>query len=118
MSGPDSDYRRELLGQVPSTDGIPDYLRTTVDLLRAGFPAGIKIDSPDYFAVWSFLDHAEFTHRAIATALGFAFDLNYYQALSAYAVIDDDALRTSEITRVEDLLRPHGLDRWRAEIDG
>jgi hypothetical protein len=28
---------------------------------------------------------------------------------------DDDDLRRREIARIEELLRPHGLERWRSE---
>jgi hypothetical protein len=118
MARPNAHFRRELLKHVPSTGGVPDYLLSTVTMLRAAFPTGVGINSPDYRALWSFLDHEQFTHRAVATALDFAFDLGYVDVLNAYAVIDDEALRAREIARVEGLLRPHGLERWRAEGAG
>lgn len=56
-------FRRDLLNHTPSTGGVSDYLLSTVGMLKAAFPAGVVIDSPDYRAVWSFLDHQQFTHR-------------------------------------------------------
>ena len=118
MRRSNSSFRRELLKHVPSTGGVPDYLLSTVRLLRAAFPEGMVIDSPDYRALWSFLDQEGFTHRAVATAMDFAFDAGYVKVLNAYAVIEDRALRRQEISRVEELMRPHGLDQWRSEETG
>ena len=118
MRRPNDYFRRELRKAVPCTDGVPNYLLPTVRILRAAFPAGMVIDSPDYRALWSFLDHEQFTPGAVATALDFAFDLGYVEVFNAYAVIEDDALREREIARVEELLRPHGLEQWRAEEAG
>ncbi|MCA9067970.1 MAG: hypothetical protein KDA84_03555 [Planctomycetaceae bacterium] len=86
-----------------------------MNLLRAGFPNGLEINSPDYFALWSFLEAEEFSHRAIATALDFAFDLDYLDVLWFCGQIQDSELCQREIQRIESLLNPHGLKEWRAE---
>jgi len=111
-------FRRDLRKYVPCTGGVPNYLLSTVKMLRAGFPAGVAIDSPDYWALWSFLDEDQFTMSAVAAALDFAFGLGYVEVLNTYAVIEDELLREREIARIEDLLRPHGLEQWRAEGAG
>ena len=115
MSRSNAYHRREERKHVPCTGGIPNYLLSTVNMLRAAFPAGVAIDSADYCALWSFLDDDGFTMSAVAAALDFAFDLGYVEVLNTCAVIQDESLREREIARIEDLLRPHGLEQWRAE---
>lgn len=112
---PNNRHRRELLKRTPSNDGIPVYLLSTNVILTKAFPDGMTIDSSDYCAIWSFLDNEGFSFRAIATALDFAFDLGYGEVLNAYAVIEDEELRLQEMKRVEQLMRPYGLDAWRKE---
>ena len=115
MGSANSYHRRELRKHVPCTDGIPNYLLSTVTLLRSSFPEGMEIGSADYFALWSLLDNEGFTFRAIATALDFAFGLGYVEVYGAYGKIEGEERRRAEIIRVESLLEPHGLDKWRAE---
>ncbi|MEM1356018.1 MAG: hypothetical protein AAGH88_14180 [Planctomycetota bacterium] len=108
-------HRAELRKYVPFTDGVPTYLVSTVKLLQAGFPDGMKIDTPDYFALWSFLDNEEFTFRAIASAMDFAFNLKYKDVYNANGLIEDLAKREREIARIEAILKPLGLEACRAE---
>jgi hypothetical protein len=108
-------FRRLNTQHVPTTDGIPNYYLSSVRMFRAAFPDGLPIDSPDYTAVCVFLDHEDYPHRAIAQILNFSFDLGYVDVLNSLGFIEDNEVRAREIARVEELLRPHGLEAWRSE---
>jgi hypothetical protein len=108
-------FRRVNTQHVPTTGGIPNYYLSSVRMFRAAFPAGLEIDSPDYTAVCVFLDYEDYPHRAIAQILDFSFALGYVDVLNALGFIEDDEVRAREIARVEELLRPHGLEAWRSE---
>jgi hypothetical protein len=108
-------FRRLNTQHVPTTDGIPNFYRSSVQMFRAAFPNGLAIDSPDYTAVCVFLDHEGYPHRAVAQILDFSFDLGYVDVLNALGFIEDNEVRTRETARVEELLRPHGLVEWRSE---
>lgn len=100
-----------------STDGIPDNLRITVQMLRDAFPEGIQVGSSNYNALCAFLDSEAWPHRAIAHALDFAFDLGYLSVLNNLGTIPDAPIRQVEINRVQELLSPHGLVAWRSESE-
>jgi hypothetical protein len=108
-------FRRLNTQHVRNTDGIPNFYLSSVKMFRAAFPNGLLIDSPDYTAVCVFLDHEDYPHRAIAQILDFSFDLDYVDVLNALGFIEDKEVRTREIARVEELLRPHGFEQWRSE---
>jgi hypothetical protein len=109
-------FRRLNLEHVPSTDGIPSFFISSVKMLRAAFPSGMQLLSPDYNALITFLDHEDFPYRAIAQMLDFAFNLGYVNVLNELGFIEDQLLRLREIRRMETLLLPHGLDAWRIEV--
>lgn len=108
-------FRRLNTQNVPTTGGIPDYYLSSVRMFRAAFPNGFAIDSPDYTAVCVFLDHEDYPHRAIAQILDFSFDHGYVNVLNALGFIENNEVRAREIARIEELLRPHGLEAWRNE---
>jgi len=101
---------------VPCTDGIPNYLISTVQLLRAACPDGLEIDTPEYVDLFAFLDAEDCTHRAIATAMEFAFDLDYYDVMASWPQTDDWPIPDA-IQRAELRLTPHGLEEWRADTE-
>jgi hypothetical protein len=115
MEDPNAYFRRLNTGYVPSTDGIPDFYLSTVQMFRNAFPHGLSIDSPDYAAVCVFLDHEGYPYRAIAQILDFSFGLGYVDVLNAIGFIEDNASRAREVARIEELLSPHGLEVWRKE---
>ena len=84
-------------------------------MLRAAFPTGMVIDSPDYTALWLFLEQEGCSPGAIAASLDFAFDLGYVEARNARGHVASAEERDREVARVEELLRPHGLEQWRAD---
>ena len=108
-------FRRLHTQYVPTTDGIPNCYLTPVRMFRAAFAQGLSIDSRDYTAVCVFLDHEDYGFRQIASILDFSFDLGYVDVLNSLGFIDDKELRSREIARIEELLRPYGLDAWRNE---
>jgi hypothetical protein len=115
MEDPNAYFRRLNTEDVPTTDGIPNFYLSSVRMFRAAFPNGLLIDEPDYTAICVFLDNDEYPHRAIAQILDFSFGLGYVDVLNAMGFIEDAATRTREIARIEEVLRPHGLEAWRNE---
>ena len=109
MARSNDSFRGDVLSAVPATDGIPDYLLRTVRMLRAAFPTGLAVDSPDYTALWLFLEQEGCSPNAIATALHFAFHFGYVEARNARGRVRTVEERDREIARAEELLRPHGL---------
>ena len=110
-------HRRELENYVETFEGIPLFLHSTVKMLRLAFPSGLTINSDDFYALWSFLEDEEFTNRAIASTMDYAFDLNYMEVFNSYGGISDSDIRIEEIKRIEKLLSNFGLDEWRKEPD-
>jgi hypothetical protein len=108
-------FRQLRLLQGPYTDGIPDDLWSTVKMLRQAFPSDIAVDTKDYDAVCAFLDHEVWPHRAIAHAFDFAFDLGYVTVLNVMGGIADEKVRAQELSRMECLFLPLGLNAWRKE---
>ncbi|MEM6471869.1 MAG: hypothetical protein AAF802_20080 [Planctomycetota bacterium] len=82
--------------------------------MRAAYPDGIEIDTPDYVDVFAFLDSEGCSHRAVATAMEFAFDVDYYAVMASWPQTAEWPLPAA-IQRAESRLAPHGLDEWRAE---
>lgn len=110
-------YRKARLLQGPSTDGVPDDFGSTVRLLRSAFPRGIEPASADFHALLAFLDDEGWPRRAMAHALDFAFDVGYVTAMNTQLQFPDADARKSEATRIECLLAPEDLQRWRRELE-
>lgn len=111
----DKKHRRELEKYTKVLKGIPLYLQSTVNMLRLSFPLSLEIDSENYFALWSFLENEQFTNRAIATVMDYAFDLNYLEVLNSYGGIPKSKKRDKEIERIKNILEKFGLEEWRNE---
>jgi len=107
-------FRRLHTQHVATTDGIPNGYLTPVRIFRSAFPNGIAINTPDYNALCAFVSDEGYGHRQIAQILDFAFDLGYVNVLNNLGLVAPEAWK-KEIARIEEVLRPHGLEAWRLE---
>lgn len=107
-------YRSRNTEHVATTDGVPNWYLTPVRMFRAAFPEWLLIDSPDYNAVCAFLFDEGYGDRQIAQILDFSFGLGHVDVLNDMGFVPAEMLR-AEVARIEEVLRPHGLEVWRSE---
>ena len=110
-------HKYQLRQLVECTDGIPNYLIPTVSILQAAYPAGMVLNSPEYVELFTFLDEEDFTHRAIATAMEFAFDIDYYDVMNSWAVPEEETLWHKTIEIATKRFAAHGLEQWRDSFE-
>jgi len=96
----------------PKREQVPDYLRSTYDLITAAFPA--EIDADLYLPLLSFLE-PHLSHRNLADVIWLATGREYHLAWSDVV----DAMGTPDsdevLTRLRQRLEPHGLTAWLAD---
>jgi hypothetical protein len=112
-------FRTRRLAMGPRTDGIPEELIATVQLLRSAFPSGVEVGSAECDALWAFLEGEGWPSWASGHALDFAFDLGFMSVMRAYRWNDSGPAAGPDkdaAARVVALLAPEALDRWRQEF--
>src|SRR5258706_2085838 len=109
-------FRRLHTEHVATTDGIPNWYLTPVRMFRSAFPSGMAIDTPDYNASCAFISDEGYGYRQIAQILDFAFDMGYVDVLNNLGFVAPEVWK-AEVARIEELVRPHGLEAWRLEAE-
>ena len=96
----------------PKRETVPDYLRSTYDLITGAFPA--EIDPDLYLPLLNFLE-PHLSHRNLAAVIWLATGRDY--ALAWSDVVDAMGTPVSDevLTRMRQRLEPHGLTAWLAE---
>ena len=96
-------------------DAVPEYLRSTVSMMRSAFPDGLPLE--DYGPVLYLFRQRNWSYRGIAEAVQTCFEKEYTDALHDAYGSDTPRAPLDKVEHLRQHLQSHGFEAWEKEHD-